>query len=132
MQEIAELLQIIAYIPATTPALDTVLAEVAEKAAQLFCADGCTVAEWDQENNTIVVLADYVSPQVDTPFENVNHVGAAYPLAHYPASAQLLREHSPLIVYLDDSAADEAEKSLLEIFQWDAVLIVPLLSWSVG
>ena len=126
MREIATLLEIISSISSTL-ALDEILAEVTEKTAQIVDADGCAISEWNHENDHIVVLADYVSPQARVPYSSLGDIGAAYPLAHYPATARVLNEHISLIVYVDDPAADEAEKELLGAFQWYGVLMVPML-----
>lgn len=127
MREVAAVLKIISSISSTL-ALDEILAEVTEKTAQIVGVDGCAISEWDRENDTVIVLADYVSPEAAIPFADISDVGAAYPLAHYPATARILNEHTPLIVYVDDPAADEAEKELLKAFQWDGVLMVPMLN----
>jgi signal transduction histidine kinase len=126
VRDIATLLEIISSISSTL-ALDEILAEVTEKTAQLVDADGCAISEWKHENNHIVVLADYVSPQAQVPHSSLGDIGAAYPLAHYPATARVLNEHIPLTIYVDDPAADEAEKELLGAFQWYGVLMVPML-----
>jgi signal transduction histidine kinase len=39
----------------------------------------------------------------------------------------VLNEHVPLTIYVDDPAADEAQKELLGAFQWYGVLMVPML-----
>jgi signal transduction histidine kinase len=124
--EIASVVKIIASISSTL-ALDEILAEVTEKTAQSVGADGCAISEWDSENGLVVVLSDYVSPEITFPFENVSDVGAAYPLAHYPATARVLSEQIPLSVYVDDPSADEAETDLLKAFQWYGLLMVPML-----
>gem|GEM_PF-1971530 len=106
---------------------DELLATFAEKMAHIAATNNCTIARWEEEEETIVVIADYVSPSIETPFKGVNQVGAAYPLSRYPATAELLRRQTPLIIYYDDPDADEAEKDLLDIFQWAGVLIVPIV-----
>jgi signal transduction histidine kinase len=126
MREIATLLEIISSISSTL-ALDEILAEVTEKTAQIVDADGCAISEWNHENDHVVVLADYVSPQARSPFSSLRDIGAAYPLTYYPATAQVLNEHIPLTIYVDDPAADEAEKELLSAFQCYGVLMVPML-----
>jgi signal transduction histidine kinase len=126
VRDVDAILEIMSSISSSL-ALDEILAEVTEKTAQILEADSCAISRWDRENNTVVVLADYVSPEVAIPLDDVNDVGAAYPLAHYPATARVLSEHTPLVVYADDPAADEAEKELLKAFEWDGVLMVPML-----
>ncbi len=126
MPEIASVLKIMASISSSL-ALDEILAEVTEKTAQSVGADGCAISEWDRENGVVVVLSDYVSPEITFPFDNISDVGAAYPLAHYPATARVLSEQIPLSVYVDDPSADEAEQDLLKAFQWYGLLMVPML-----
>ena len=127
MHEIAAVYEVISSI-SSTRVLDEILAEVAKKTAQIVGAGGCAISEWDRENDTLVVLADYVSPQVKDPTQAVGDIGAAYPLAYYPATAHVLKEHVPLSVYVDDPTADEAERDLLQALQWGAVLLVPVLN----
>ncbi|MEW5961618.1 MAG: GAF domain-containing protein, partial [Chloroflexota bacterium] len=123
----APLLELIAAVSAKTLPLNETLAMLTAALAQLARVDGCTILRWDRELDKIVVLADYVSPQVDTPFANVSHVGAAYPLIDFPATAYVLQEHAPLVVDLADPQVDEAEKNLLEAFQWARALLIPML-----
>jgi signal transduction histidine kinase len=126
VRDLATLLEIISSISSTL-ALDEILAEVTEKTAQIVDADGCAISEWNHENDHIVVLADYVSPQARVPYSSLGDIGADYPLAHYLAIARVLNEHIPLTIYVDDPAADEAQKELLGAFQWYGVLMVPML-----
>ena len=126
VHEISTVLEVISSISSTL-ALDETLAEVTEKTAQLVSADGCAISEWNRQHESVVVLADYVSPQVKVTFESGNDVGAAYPLTHYPATARVLQERTSLAVYVDDPQADDAEKDLLRAFQWGGALLVPML-----
>jgi signal transduction histidine kinase len=127
MHEIAAVYEFISSISSTLT-LDEILAEVSEKTAQIVGAGGCAISEWDRENGTLVVLADYVSPHVKAPTHAIGDIGAAYPLAYYPATACVLKEHVPLSVYVDDPTADEAERDLLQALQWSGVLLVPVLN----
>jgi len=127
MHEIGPILEIIASISSTL-ALDEILAEITEKTAQIVGADSCAISRWDRKNDTIIVLADYISPQVALPpGEDIYDVGVAYPLASYPATAHVLHEHIPVIIYTSDPMADKTEENLLKTFQWDGVLMVPML-----
>jgi signal transduction histidine kinase len=129
MHEIAAVYEVISSISSTLT-LDEILAEVSEKTAQIVGAGGCAISEWDRENGTLVVLADYVSPHVKAPTHAIGDIGAAYPLAYYPATARVLREQVPLSVYVDDPTADEAERDLLQALEWGGVLLVPVLNKS--
>ncbi len=126
MNKLSTILEIVSFTASDLES-DEILTRFSEKLSQLVGADSCTIARWEQEEGTIVVIADYISVKAETPFRDVNQVGAAYPLLNYPATAEVLRQQTPLIVYFDDPAADSAEKDLLEIFQWDGVLLVPIL-----
>jgi len=126
VNKLSTILEIVSFTASDLES-DEILTRFSEKLSQLVGADSCTIARWEQEEGTIVVIADYISVKAETPFRDVNQVGAAYPLLNYPATAEVLRQQTPLIVYFDDPAADGAEKDLLEIFQWDGVLLVPIL-----
>ncbi len=126
VHKITTVLEIISSISSTL-ALSEILAEFTEKMAQIVGADSCTISRWDRKNGSLVVLADYVSPQVKPPFNDNDDVTAVYTLAHYPAMEWVLQKQTPLIVYVDDPTADEAEKDLLRTFQRDGILMVPML-----
>ncbi|MBN1994741.1 MAG: GAF domain-containing sensor histidine kinase [Anaerolineae bacterium] len=125
MNQIAPVLDIISSLSAPA-ALDELLAEFIAKTVQLAGADGGTVFKGQAKSDTIIVLANYVSPAVSTPFGDVSHQGAAYPLAHYPAMAQALRAQTPLLVRVDDPAVAEADKELLSAFHWTGALLIPM------
>jgi signal transduction histidine kinase len=126
LQELTEVLEVISSISSIL-SLDEILAEVTERTARIVGADSCAISEWNWESNSLVVLADYVSPQADLPFENSSSVGATYPLAHFSPTEAALRKHIPLIVYVDDPDADEAEKELLQALGWNGVLMAPMV-----
>lgn len=127
MAEIASLLEHIASLSSQTLTLAESLAGLTQALSRFFEADGCTIYRWEDDSEAVVVLADYVSPEVETPFHNVSHIGAAYPLVDFPATARVLQEQEPLLVFIDDQQADEAEKNLLEAFHWTGALIIPML-----
>ncbi len=126
MHEVATILEIISSISSTL-ALDEILAKVTEKTAQIVDADSAAISLWDRENDTVIVLADYISPHIVIPEDDINDVGTSYPLADYPATVQVLREQVSLIIDVDHPAADKAEQNLLKVFQWAGVLMVPML-----
>lgn len=112
---------------ASTLDLDEILAEITQKTTQIVGADGCAISSWDQQNGTIVALADYVLPEIRTSSDDGQDGYKTYSLSDYPATEQVLQEHTPLIVYVDDPAADEAERALLKSFRWGGLLMMPLL-----
>jgi two-component system NarL family sensor kinase len=126
VDKLTPILDIIASL-GTAQEWEELLATFAEKMACIAATDNCTITRWEEEDETIVVVADYVSPNVETPFREVNQISAAYPLSRYPATARLLRRQTPLIIYYDDPDGDEAEKDLLDVFQWAGVLMVPIV-----
>jgi signal transduction histidine kinase len=127
MNNLDDILEIIA-IAANGRSADEMLAMLTESITHLVGAAGCTILERDPDTNTLVIRADYLAPDIITPFAGVNHIGAAYPLDHYPVMAGVLQNQTPLAVYNDDPPPlDEAEKNLLEAFQWYGALIVPIL-----
>jgi GAF domain-containing protein len=125
MNEIATILEIIASISSNL-ALDEILAEIVEKTAQIMGADGCAISLWDAQNNTVVVMADYIAPEARIE-DDVQDIGKAYSLDYFPATVRVLQEQIPLIVYADDSASDTFEKGLLKLFQWAGVLMLPMV-----
>ena len=125
MQEIAAILQIVSSISSTL-ALDEILTNFTEKTTEFIGADSCAISHWDRENGTVVVLAQYRSPTI-TSSDSIDHIGAAYPLQYYPATARVLHEQTSLIIYTNDPTADEAERELLQSFGREGLLMVPML-----
>jgi signal transduction histidine kinase len=125
MNEVVAILEIMASISSTL-ALDEILAQIVEKTAQIMGADGCAISLWNAQENTIVVMADYIAPEARIE-DDVQDVGRAYSLDQFPATARVLQEQIPLVVYADDSASDTFEKGLLKLLQWDGVLMLPMV-----
>ncbi|RME75484.1 MAG: GAF domain-containing protein [Chloroflexi bacterium] len=106
--------------------LEEQLAVFARLSARLAGVDGCTVLRWNREADTVEVLADYVSPDVDSPFAGVDQRGSAYPLADYPLTARVLTESTPVVFGVTDAHIAQTERSLLEAFRWQDVLQIPI------
>jgi signal transduction histidine kinase len=107
--------------------LDEILAQITEQTTQIMGADGCAISSWERENGTVVALADYISPESAASNDDIIEADQAFSLSNYPATARVLHEHAPLIVYVDDPAADEAEKTLLKSLRWAGLLMMPML-----
>ena len=83
MKEVSTILEIIASISSTL-ALDEILAQIVEKTAQIMGADGCAISLWNTQNNTIVVMADYIKPEARIE-DDVQDIGKAYSLDQFPS-----------------------------------------------
>jgi signal transduction histidine kinase len=103
------------------------LDEIARQTAEITGIDGCTFLELNRETNRLEIICDYISKDVESPFTGIDQTGAAYPLKEYPATAEVLRSQKPLLVSLNDPHADPNEIKLLETFQWETVLLAPML-----
>ncbi len=126
MRDITTILDIISTISSTL-ALDEILAEFTEKTAYIVGADSCAILEWHGQDDTIVVLAGYVAPNIPFPADETHQIGSISSLSEHPASAQVLHGQTSLIIYKDDPSADPIKKNILEQFGWDGVLLVPML-----
>ena len=126
MRDITTILDIISTISSTL-ALDEILAEFTEKTAHIVGADSCAISEWQRQDDTIIILAGYVAPNIPFPADETHQMGTVSSLIEQPASAHVLHKQTPLIIYKDDSLADAIKKKLLQQFGWDGVLLVPML-----
>lgn len=124
LSEMAALLEIISAISAI-PSLSETLTTFTETMAHLAGVDGCAVSSWDREKDTVTRLTGYTSPASLTPTEP--EVRTSCGLVDYPGRARVLQGGLPLVAYVDDPAADEAEKAWLGAGQWAGELILPLL-----
>ena len=126
MSDTAAIFQIISSLSSSLT-LEEILADFTQKTADYLGVDSCAILRWEQERQSLVVLADTKSPEMAPTAEGVDQIGAAYPLAHYPATTQILDRQTPLVVYAGDPAADEAETRLLISLGWGAALMAPMV-----
>lgn len=126
MRELDKILNIISSISSMLE-LDEILAQVTENMVHILGVDGCAISRWNRADDTLVVLADYTAPHVELPHDDIYDIGASYPLKYYPATARVLKTQKPLIICVDDPQADDAERELLQAFQWGGVLMAPML-----
>jgi len=126
VRDITTILDIISTISSTL-ALDEILAEFTEKTAQIVGADSCAISEWHRQDDTIIILAGYVAPDIPFPADETHQIGTTFSLIEHPALAHVLLEQTSLIIYKDDSSADPIKKNILQQFGWDGVLLVPML-----
>lgn len=126
MRELDKILNIISSISSMLE-LDEILAQVTENMVHILGVDGCAISRWNRADDTLVVLADYTAPHVELPHNDIYDIGASYPLKYYPATARVLKTQKPLIICVDDPQADDAERELLQAFQWGGVLMAPML-----
>jgi diguanylate cyclase (GGDEF)-like protein len=99
-----------------------VLQAVAGHMTAALRVSDCIVSRWEPASNTFVTLLDHdVS---DNP-EPEPH-GTRHSLERFPATLAVLTSRRPLVVRRGDSAADLAERQLLEQHGFETSLIVPV------
>src|SRR5579859_4343215 len=101
---------------------EAVLQAIVRHMTEALDAAGCTVSQWDRQRDVLVTLHDYV-PQGGRASDRR---GTVYVLADYPASRWVLSTRQPLVVNLDDPAADAMERKDLEKWGQARLLMVPL------
>lgn len=107
-----------------TAGLDTsaVLHAIVHHMVVALEVDGCTVSRWDPENDCVVTLIDHnTDNEVHCTFP-----GDTYALSEYPATRFVLKSGNSLTVNIDDPLIDPAEKSFLERYGNESLLMLPL------
>jgi signal transduction histidine kinase len=122
--DINTILEIITSISSTL-ALEEVLTEFAQKITQLVNAGGCTIFNLQHKSESIVVLMDYVSPEVEHSEGGMSQIGAGYGLAHQPTAAQVLHTQMPAAIHGDSPDLPPGEKNLLGY--WQGALLLPMI-----
>ncbi len=126
MYRLIAVLEIIASISADLT-LDEILYLITEKTTRFLTVDGCAISLWNREQNALVVKADYTAPGAAVEKDDIYDIGQAYYLQDYPATAKVLLNHIPTVVYVDDPLADEQERALLKHYHWQGVLMLPMV-----
>ncbi len=126
MCRLTAVLEIIASISADLT-LDEILSLITEKTTRFLTVDGCAISLWNREQNALVVKADYTVSGAAVEKDDIYDIGQAYYLQNYPATAEVLLNHIPTVVYVDDPLADEQERALLKRYHWQGVLMLPML-----
>jgi two-component sensor histidine kinase len=120
-----ELLSLQAAAVATTSSLDIqfVLETVTWEMAGLLGVEGCVISEWDQETDTLRVLAEYGS-SVRTQDEMGN---PAYDLTDCPFKKQVLIERYAQQLTIDQSDLDPVEVAHMEQTGIKTLLMLPMV-----
>ena len=120
-QNITALIETIAAISS-----DLTLDEFTQRITRFIGAAGCLIFRFQPENESLVVLADYMSPPIQTAFD-VGSIGMVYPLTHYPALVQVRQAQTLCIISIDDPTTIETEKELLHARQCREAVIIPMV-----
>lgn len=120
-----ELLSLQAAAVATTSSLDIqfVLETVTWEMAGLLSVEGCAISEWDQETDTLSVLADY-GPRARTQEELGN---PTYDLADCPFKKQVLRERYAQQLTIGQSNLDPVEAAHMKQTGIKTLLMLPMV-----
>jgi len=82
--------------------------------------EACAISSWEKEEGAVSTLAEHGSTV------RIIKGGTTYRLEDYPATAQLLHSGQPFQVRVDDPAADEKERALLEEWAVKSLLALPI------
>ncbi len=103
--------------------IDEVLHNVAKQMTIALGVGGCTISDWDEEAHVVVTRMEYyVAPRPDH-----EPTGTTYDLNDYPATLKVLRTGQPMSILVGDESHDAQERALLEQFNLQSLLMVPLV-----
>ena len=101
--------------------LTELLAEIAKHMTSVLNCHFCTISEYDEENRTMRVLADF------------DHSGRRWPdwnpysVNEFPLTKRVMTEQETAIVNINDPRADAAEVAIMRRNGDKALLLVPLV-----
>ncbi|MBN2549471.1 MAG: GAF domain-containing protein [Anaerolineales bacterium] len=104
--------------------LATVLSITAQQMTAALDVEVCLISLWNQEDDTLRNELTYSRH----PEWRQEKVDAVYHLSDFPATYQVVKTRRPLVVQLDDPAADLAEKTRMEQRGFKSQLEVPLIA----
>ena len=102
--------------------LDQVLGLIAEELLNAAGADGCTLSQWDREQDAVVTLVE--KRRADLGW--LDEVGSTYPLRWFPLTRRVLETRQPRVVRLSDPNADPQEVALMRRQGTETLLMLPL------
>lgn len=102
--------------------VETALKIIARQVTKAMATKECAISIWDKEQDKIVTLLDYVVEK-----ERAEAPGTAYALKDYPATRRVLTKNQPMLIQLNDPAADPVELTLLKQWGFSSMLMVPLV-----
>lgn len=109
LKELAFLLEASAAV-STSLDLETVLTVTAQQMTAALDVEVCLISLWNKEDNT---LRTELSFSRDPAWREEN-VGTVYQLSELPATFQVMKTRTPLVVRLHDTEADLAERVWME------------------
>jgi excisionase family DNA binding protein len=101
--------------------LPDLLKEIAERLTRLMDCHFCAISTYDEEAQTVVMLADFDDTGRRLPDAE------AYPLSKFPLTRRVLEEQAPAVVNAGDPAADPHELRELVRGGDRSLLMVPLV-----
>jgi len=144
LQRNRELLALQTGAAATASSLDPqfVLGTVSWEMANLLEVDGCTILEWDEEANTLSIIADHArdgrvvrhpkeaalaqSEAVLAQSEAALAPADVLDMAEYPQRSRVLLERTARQMTLGQPGLDPAEAAYMQQAHIDTLLVVPL------
>jgi signal transduction histidine kinase len=130
LQRNRELLALQTAAAATASSLDPqfVMGTVSWEMANLLEVDGCTILEWDEEANTLSVIADHArgGRVVRHPEEAALAPADVLDMAEYPQRSRVLLERTARQMTLGQPDLDPAEAAYMQQAHIDTLLVVPL------
>lgn len=101
--------------------VETVLKIIARQVETVMQVEECAISLWDKEQDTVLTLLDYAMEGWAEPR------GTVYPLSDYTLTRQVLTQNQPLHIHLNDPSGDPTEQALLEKWELNSLLMVPLV-----
>ena len=125
VQRNRELLSLQSAAAATTSCLDLsfVLDTVTWEMVSLLEVEGCAISEWNQETDTVSVIAEYGSAG----WEEEKPVIKAHNLADYPLRNRVLAERYAQQMTISQSDVDPAELAYMQKANLKTLLMLPMV-----
>lgn len=109
----------------STLEMNQMLPYVARSLCEALNATSAEIYSLDEQNDTIAVATDYVTPESTTK-ERTSHIGETHSLTHLPAAADALGWSHVVQVRRDDEDITQKEHELLEAHDAQDALLLPI------
>ena len=105
---------------------DEVARIVSQNFAEIMDVDEASVSLYEPDEDVLRVVTDVVRREDGLGWKDTDWVGKAFPLSEYPFIANAIQTMQPLVVQVNDPAADPAELAYMRQNQVTTLIVLPL------
>ncbi|MFZ0544512.1 MAG: GAF domain-containing protein [Candidatus Promineifilaceae bacterium] len=112
----------------TTMDVEEIYRRAAQTIAELLDVSRCAISSWQPDENTVTDEADFIRDSENQIVNIFDNEHLTYDLAEHTGTANVLKTLKPLFRYRSDPNLEPSEKELLNEFNLDLCLEIPMIT----